>query len=206
MTLLLQQAQQHRQSADGVATSDDDVVVLGRTQDMDDLAQELEFDVRVVPEEFGEHLDIDLVHAQRGNRLHGVDVVAAFGQAEEIAREEERGDATPAARQVAVRLDNAVANDEQRTGGGAGTVHDRSRRNIANDRAPYQLLALGIGEKLDRSATCELQERNRDERWPAQKGSVWRPPAAPDRMLGHGVRHSRVSVSIGLPAEGYADG
>jgi hypothetical protein len=75
---------------------------------MNDLAQKLQLNVWFAPKQLGKRMDADLVRPHRRNRLRGVHVVPGFGQAEEIAREEKRGDATPAVRQVAVGLDDAL--------------------------------------------------------------------------------------------------
>ena len=63
--LFPQQTQQHREPADGIAPSNDDVVVLRLTQHVNRLAQELRLDVRVVREQLRQRIDVDLVRSHR---------------------------------------------------------------------------------------------------------------------------------------------
>jgi len=98
--LFPQQLQQHGEPAHRVATSHDDVVVLRLTQHVNGLAQELGLDVRVLCEEIGECIDAELVRSHGRNGLDGIDVEAVLREAEQIAGEQERGDAASATRQI----------------------------------------------------------------------------------------------------------
>ena len=64
--LRLQQAQQHCEPADGIASSDDDVVVLRLAQHVDCLAQELELEPGVALEQLGQCIETSSWYARTG--------------------------------------------------------------------------------------------------------------------------------------------
>jgi len=79
--VLLEETDEHRQPSDCVAAADDDGVMLGFAQLVDDLAQKLILELRIAAQQPSERIDLNAIQDSRSNRLGAAHVDPVFGQA-----------------------------------------------------------------------------------------------------------------------------
>ena len=178
--LLAHHRQEHRQAAGGIPTSHHDHAPLPLANDLCQLDQELIFEAGVLLQQLRQLMTRDAITGGRRNGFRGVDVALILLEAEEIVGEEKHRDAPGSARQIAIGLHGALANEKD---GGCCRllpVNYPAPRNRQAGGQGEQLLALARSDQFSRLTGA----RSHVARRPAGEG----PCRTAAGVRGHGFR------------------
>jgi hypothetical protein len=140
----LEEVKEHRHSAYRIAPADDDRLSERRAQLVGDLAKKLKLQIWIGPEHPRERVDWYAIQRHLGNRLRGVQVVAAFGKPEQVVTEQERQDAPFTAWKIAKGLECSLCDDEHAMTARVLPVHDPPGRQVhfGGDAGQLRLLTV----------------------------------------------------------------